>query len=224
MTFTMSEPMDFTSPTHGHIYARTSRVLSILEPGIQSQLLYPVNPNIPPQISNSVPPYLYSANRRLQPLLSPSIISPTLSLPHILSTTPDNILHHQSLMPSAYRRLNNPHFHQPTPHGSPGLRPPPIASPIENFYPPQYAPAAMPDAMNPPLQTHSQAHSHQTLRLPSSVMESHHSHPNSLFRQTPPHMNNYHHPHQENILPNNYPISPLCCFAFCSPPIRSSWF
>jgi hypothetical protein len=62
----------------------------------------------------SVPPNLYSANRRLQPLLSPSFISPTLSLPNIHSPTPDNILHHQSIAPLAYRRLNNPHLHQPT--------------------------------------------------------------------------------------------------------------
>lgn len=234
MTFTMSEPMNFTLPTHGCIYVHTLLVLSILEPGIQSQLLYPVNPVIPPQTSNSVPPYLYSANCHLQPLLSPSIISPTLSLPHILSTTPDNILHHQSLMPSAYCWLNNPYLHQPTPHSSPrlsyvthqsvhpppiiahashhhsippvpinvpvpcvpipnfnhshnihswaaSLRPSPIATLIKNFYTPQYAPAATPDAMNLPLQTHSQAHSHQTLCPSSSVMKSHHSYPNSLF-------------------------------------------
>ena len=117
-TFAMSEPMDFTSPTHGRIYACTLCALSIPEPGIQSQLPYPV---IPPQTSNSVPPNLHSANRRLQPLFSPSFIFPTLSLPNIFSPTPDNVLHHQSIAPLAYRHLHNPHLHQPIPHGSPGL-------------------------------------------------------------------------------------------------------
>jgi len=135
----MSEPMDFTSPTHGRIYARTSRTLSIPEPGVQSQLLHQV---IPPQISTSVPPNLYSANRRLQPLLSPSFISPTLSLPNILSPTPDNILHHQPIAQLAYRRLNNPHLHQPTLHDSPRLSyvthhsalPPPAIAPVPHHH------------------------------------------------------------------------------------------
>jgi hypothetical protein len=256
--------MDFTSPTHGRIYARTSRTLSIPEPGVQPQPLYPV---IPPQTSTSVPPNLYSANRRLQPLLSPSFISPTLSLPNVHSPTPDNILHHQSIAPLAYRRLNNPHLHQPALHDSPrlsyvthdslhpspinapiprapipnldqsrythspaaSLRPPSVAIPVENFYPPQYAPAVIPDAMILPFRTPSQAHSHQNFHPASSVTESHHSHPISLFHQTPPHINDYH-PHQPNNvphaqnnfspppLPNNYLVPPFAVPHFAPPP------
>ena len=260
----MSEPMDFTSPMHGRIYACTSRALSIPEPSIQPQPSYPV---IPPQMSTSVPPNLYSANRRLQPLLSPSFISPTLSLPNIHSPTPDNILHHQSTAPLAYRRLNNPHLHQPALHDSPrlsyvthnslhpspinapiprapipnldqshythsptaSLRPPSVAIPVENFYPPQYALAVVPDAMILPFRTPSQAHSHQNIHPASSVTESHHSHPISLFHQTPPHINDYH-PHQpDNIphtqnnfspppLPNNYLVPPFAVPHFAPPP------
>jgi len=276
----MSEPMDFTSPTPGRIYARTSPALSIPEPGVQPQPSYPV---IPPQVSTSVPPNLYLATRRLQPLISPSIISPTLSLPNILSPTPDNILHQHSIAPLAYRHLNNPHLHQPVPHGSPrlsyvthnpilpsphtapvqhhhslhpspintlmphtpihnleqtryahspavSLRPPSVAIPAENFYPPQYELAEVPDAMILPLRMPSQAHSHQNVRPPSSVTESHHSHHTLLFHQTPPHINDYqlHQPNAQNNfspppLPNNYFVPPFIPH-FAPPPFAPPAF
>ena len=175
---------------------------------------------------------MYSANRRLQPLLSPSFISPPLSLPNIESPTPNATFYHQSIAPlQNFRRIDNSQFHQPTLRNSPGLSyvthhsvipssiaaPVPrapisnldrsfhnhsriaplrlisVALPIQDFYPPQYAPAVVPDAVNPPLRTPSQAHSHShvraPIRTPSSVTESHHSHPISPFHQVPPHMN-----------------------------------
>ena len=253
----MSEQMDLTSPTHGCIYACPSRTFTIPEPSIQPQPSYPV---IPPQISNSVPPNLHSANRRLQPLLSPSFISSPLSLPNIHSPTPDIFLHHQPVVqPQTYRRLHNPHLHQPTIHNSPGLsyvthhsiipspiaapvphapipdlerslhthsciaslRPPSIAFPIENSYSLQYTPAVIPDAVNLPLQTPSQARSnpnvHVPIRTPSSVTIMHHSHPISLFRQTPPHMNNYPpQPDDPQYAHNNFPQA--------SPPLPNNYF
>ena len=147
----MSEPMDFTSPTPSRIYAHTSRALSIPEPGVQPQPSYPV---IPPQVSMSVPPNLYLVTRRLQPLISPSFISPTLFLPNILPPTPDNILHQHSIAPLNYHRLNNPHLHQPVPHGSPGLSyvvthnsvlPSPHTAPV------QHHPSLHPSPINAPI-------------------------------------------------------------------------
>jgi transposase InsO family protein len=215
--------MDLTSPTHGRIYARPSRTFTIPEPGVQPQ-----HPVTAPQISSSVPPNLHTANRRLQPLLSPSLISPPLSLPNIHSATPDNHLHHQSLAPPhTYYRLNNSHLHQPVLHNSPGLSYtthhsilPPIAAPVprapipnldqsihsrirslsaapspHDFYPPQYAQAVVPDAVNAPLRTPSQAHSQPRARAPvhtpSSVTESHRSLLIPPYHHTPPLINDY---------------------------------
>jgi len=246
MTTFMSKPMDLTSPTHGCIYARPSRTFTILEPSVQPQPSYPV---IAPQISNSVPPNMHSANRHLQPLLSPSFISPPLSLPNIQSPTPDTIFHHQSIPPlQTFCHLDNSQYHQPTLRNSPGISyityrsvipssiaaPVPhapisnldhsfhnhsciaplrlisVALPIQDLCPPQYAPAVIPDAFNPPLRMLSQAHSHShvcaPIRTPSSVTESHHSHPISPFHQVPPHMNDY---DNAQHIPNNFPPPPF---------------
>jgi hypothetical protein len=134
----MSEPMDLTSPAHGRIYARPSQAFSIPEPGVPPQPSYPV---IPPHTSNSVPPYLYSANRRFQPLQSPPILSPLISLPNASSLAVDNAFH---LDPHDQRSLPTPHIFRRSPtvslrlpiqHTSPGLsytsyHPPPIAAPV----------------------------------------------------------------------------------------------
>ena len=242
----MSESMDLTSLTHGRIYAHPLHTFTILEPGIQPQPSYPVTT---PQTSSLVPPNMHSSNRRLQPLISPSFISPPLSLPNIQSPTPDTIFHHQSIAPlQNFRCFNNSQPHQPTLCNSPGLsyvthhsvipssiampvphapisnldcsfhnhsriaplRPISVALPIQDSYPPQYTPAVIPDAFNPPLRMPSQAHSHShaytPIRTPSSVTESHHSHPVSPFHQVPPHMNDY---NNAQHIPNNFQPPPF---------------
>ena len=242
----MSEPMDLTSPTHGRIYVHPSRTFAIPEPSVQPQPSYPV---IAPRTSNSVPPNMHSANHHLQPLISPSFISPPLSLPNIHSPTPDTIFHLQSIAPlQNFRCFNNSQPHQPILRNSPRLSyvthhsvipssiaaPVPcapisnldrsfhnhshiapirlisIALPIQDFYPPQYALAIVPDAFNPPLRTpsqaHSQSHTYVPIHMPSSVTTSHLLHPVSPFHQVPPHMNDY---NNAQHIPNNFQPPPF---------------
>ena len=129
----MSEPMDFTSPTNGHIYSRPSRSFTIPEPGVPPQPSYPVvlpqssHPVVPPQVSSSVPPYLHTASRRFQPLRSPQIISPPVSLPNVNSIVMDNAFyvnpheHQVFAIPRVYHHSPTTSLHQPAPRSSPGL-------------------------------------------------------------------------------------------------------
>jgi len=125
--------MDLTSPTNGRMYARPSRTFTIPEPGVPPQPSYPAvlpqpsHPVVPPQVSSSVPPYLHSASRRFQPLRSPQIISPPVSLPNVNSIVMDNAFyvnpheHQVFTIPRVYRHSPTASLHQPAPRSSPVL-------------------------------------------------------------------------------------------------------
>ena len=150
----MSEPMDLTSPARGRIYARSSQSSIVPEPRVPPWVTYPA---IPPHISgplpqplcpafphltsNSVPPYLHTANRRLQSLHSPPIISPLVSLPNINSVVVDNsfyVNHPRNqgpfTVPRVFCRSPTNSLHQPPQIASPGLSyvtaQPSIAAPV----------------------------------------------------------------------------------------------
>ena len=147
----MSEPMDLTSPTHGHIYAHSLQLPTALEPGVPLQPSYPAIPSHPtgllppsylvtaPHASTSVPPYLHSANRRFQPFQSPPIVSPPVSLPNAYSLVADNAFRLDQ-PPFIVPQIRSPtaSLRQPASHISPVLSymsrhsiiPSPIAVPV----------------------------------------------------------------------------------------------
>ena len=126
----MSEPMDLTPPTNGHMYVHPSWTFTIPEPGIPPQPSYlailpqPSHPVVPPQVSSSVPPYLHLASHHFQPLHSPPIISPPVSLPNVNMDNAFYVNPHEHqvfAIPHIYHLSPTASLYQPAPCSSPDL-------------------------------------------------------------------------------------------------------